>query len=56
MIETLYSLPDKVWLMEFKINDTSLTLYNYLKGLKEHDIQHLNQITSFLNVHDSNSL
>ena len=46
LMEALNAIPDENWLVEFNINQTRLTLYEYLKGLMEHDIHHINQIKS----------
>jgi hypothetical protein len=46
LIEALNAIPDENWLVEFNINQTRLTLYEYLKGLMEHDIHHIHQIKS----------
>lgn len=50
LVEKLESLPPKNWLVEFKINHSQLTIYQYFKGLVEHDIHHLNQIKQALNI------
>ena len=46
LMEALNAIPDENWFVEFNINQTRLTLYEYLKGLMEHDIHHINQIKS----------
>ena len=46
LLSQLNQIPEQDWLIQFRINETSLTLYEYLKGLMEHDIHHLNQIKS----------
>ena len=46
LIEALSAITDENWLIEIKINQTRLTIYEYFKGLMEHDIHHINQIKS----------
>ena len=48
LMKTLNELPEEKWLAELNINQSTLTLYTYFKGLMEHDIHHLNQIQSFI--------
>jgi len=50
LVEKLESLPPENWVVEFKINNSMLTIYQYFKGLMEHDIHHLNQIKQALNI------
>lgn len=44
LVEVLNRIPDEKWFVEFKINHSTLTLYEYLKGLMAHDLHHINQI------------
>ncbi|WP_337999466.1 DinB family protein [Solibacillus daqui] len=48
LVETLNELPEEIWLAELNINQSTLSLYTYLKGLMEHDIHHMKQIQTFL--------
>lgn len=48
----LSQIPEDKWLVELQISQSSLTLYEYLKGLMEHDIHHLEQIKSALKLDD----
>lgn len=48
LIETLNTIPEETWLVEFKINQSTLSPYVYLKGLMEHDIHHLNEIKKYV--------
>ncbi|MGN7476429.1 DinB family protein [Solibacillus silvestris] len=48
LIETLNELPEEDWLAELKINQSTLSLYSYFKGLMEHDVHHMKQIKSYL--------
>lgn len=50
LLSQLNQIPEDDWLFEIKINETNLTLYEYLKGLMEHDIHHINQIKSTINT------
>lgn len=50
LVEILNQLPEENWLAELKINQSTLSLYSYFKGLMEHDLHHMNQIQSFLKI------
>lgn len=56
LVETLNQLPEESWLAELKINQSTLSLYSYFKGLMEHDLHHMNQIQSFLKILNGNAL
>lgn len=44
LFSQLSQIPDDNWLIELQINQSNLTLYEYLKGLMEHDVHHIKQI------------
>lgn len=52
LINQLSNISDDNWLMELQINQSKLTLYEYLKGLMEHDLHHFKQIKSALKLYD----
>ncbi|SER56757.1 DinB family protein [Salipaludibacillus aurantiacus] len=44
-LKAVKDLPDHLWEQPFSIGQTTLTLYDYLHGLAEHDRHHFEQIT-----------
>ncbi|MEK4130311.1 DinB family protein [Solibacillus sp. FSL W8-0474] len=44
LLNQLDQIPEEQWLIKLQIEDSTLTLYEYLKGLMEHDIHHINEI------------
>ncbi|MFC4559271.1 DinB family protein [Virgibacillus kekensis] len=44
LCEVITEIPDKDWERKFTIGTTTLSLYDYLNGLAEHDRHHFNQI------------
>lgn len=50
LFSQLSQIPDDNWLIELQINHSKLTLYEYLKGLMEHDVHHIKQIKSALKL------
>ncbi|MBD8038829.1 DinB family protein [Solibacillus sp. A46] len=48
LLHQLSQIPDEYWLIKLQINQSHLTLYEYLKGLMEHDNHHINQVKSSL--------
>ena len=46
LLSQLKQVPEDDWLIPIQINQSTLTFYEYLKGLMEHDIHHLNQMKS----------
>lgn len=44
LLSQIKQIPEDDWLIQIQINQSNLTFYEYLKGLKEHDIHHINQI------------
>ncbi|MER2030126.1 MAG: DinB family protein [Solibacillus sp.] len=46
LLSQLKQLPEDDWLIPIQINQSTLTFYEYLKGLMEHDLHHINQIKS----------
>ncbi|WP_339171457.1 DinB family protein [Solibacillus sp. FSL R5-0691] len=46
LLSLLKQIPEDDWLIPIQINQSTLTFYEYLKGLMEHDIHHLNQMKS----------
>lgn len=52
LFSQLSQIPDDNWLIELQINQSKLTLYEYLKGLMEHDVHHIKQIKSALKLDD----
>lgn len=55
LLSQLKPIPDCNWLSEIQINETNITLYEYLKGLMEHDIHHINQMKSIIKTEDYTS-
>lgn len=52
LLNQISQIPDDRWLIELQINQSKLTLYEYLKGLMKHDVHHLKQIKYALNLND----
>lgn len=52
LFSQLSQIPDDNGLIELQINQSKLTLYEYLKGLMEHDVHHIKQIKSALKLDD----
>ena len=50
LFSQLSQISDDNWLIELQINQSKLTLYEYLKGLREHDVHHIKQIKSALKL------
>ena len=50
LFSQLSKIPNDNWLIELQINQLKLTLYEYLKGLMEHDVHHIKQIKSALRL------
>lgn len=48
LLMQLSQIPESDWLLQLQINQSNLSLYEYLKGLMEHDVHHVNQIKSYL--------
>lgn len=48
LLMQLIQIPEADWLLQLQINQSNLSLYEYLKGLMEHDVHHVNQIKSYL--------
>lgn len=48
LLNQLNQIPNEDWLRKWQINHSSLTLYEYFKGLMEHDLHHIHQIKSSL--------
>ena len=46
LLSQLKQIPEDDWLIPIQINQSTLTFYEYLKGLMEHDLHHINQIKS----------
>lgn len=46
LLSQIKQIPEDDWLVPIQINQTTLTFYEYLKGLMEHDIHHINQMKS----------
>lgn len=46
LLSQLKQIPEDDWLIPIQINQSTLTFYEYLKGLMEHDLHHINQIES----------
>ena len=46
LLNMLRQIPEDNWFIELQINQSNLKLYEYLKGLMEHDLHHINQIQS----------
>ncbi len=44
LFSQISQISDDNWLIELQINQSKLTLYEYLKGLIEHDLHHIKQI------------
>lgn len=44
LVEWLREIPQELWFAEIKINQSTLTLSSYFKGLMEHDLHHMGQI------------
>lgn len=44
LLNQLDQIPEEQWLIKLQIEDSTLTLYEYLKGLMEHDIHHINEL------------
>jgi hypothetical protein len=42
--EEILNIPDELWEREFYIGSSKLSLYEYLKGLADHDCHHFEQI------------
>ncbi|WP_026690418.1 DinB family protein [Alteribacter aurantiacus] len=50
LCKAIEELSDENWERNFTIGKTSLSLYEYFKGLIEHDNHHFNQIKTTLNL------
>ncbi|SOC41841.1 DinB family protein [Ureibacillus acetophenoni] len=50
LIITINNLDDELWDRNLNLGETSLTLDEYLKGFKDHDLHHINQINKVVNV------
>ncbi|SOC18071.1 DinB family protein [Ureibacillus xyleni] len=50
LIIAINNIPVEIWEKEFMIGSSTLTLYNYLLGIIEHDEHHFEQIQSALKV------
>lgn len=50
LLNQIKQIPDDNWLIEFHINQSSLTLYKYLNGLMKHNLHHIKQIKSTLKL------
>jgi len=50
LLSRINTLPEENWSVKFKINQKTLTLETYLLGLIQHDLHHLNQIRTFIQV------
>ena len=48
LIGQLNDISDEVWTKEFLLGNQTISLYNYMSGLAEHDIHHFRQIQSTL--------
>ena len=46
LLSQLMQIPEDDWLIPIQINQSTLTFYEYLKGLMQHDQHHINQIKS----------
>nr|WP_303047337.1 DinB family protein [Solibacillus isronensis] len=46
LLSQIKLIPENDWLNPIQIGQSTLTFYEYLKDLKEHDIHHLNQMKS----------
>ena len=54
-INQLLQVSEEKWLSPIQIGQSILTFYEYLKGLMEHDLHHINQIKSTINTGDYSS-
>jgi len=50
LINAINNLADELWLEDFIIGNSTLTLFNYFSGLIEHDEHHFAQIQKALRV------
>jgi len=50
LLNQLSRIPDDNWLIPLQINQSNLTLYEYLKGLMDHDLHHMKQIKTALKL------
>ena len=50
LLNQISQITDDSWLIKLQINQSKLTLYEYLKGLMEHDVHHIKQIKSALRL------
>ena len=48
LIGQLNDISDEVWTNEFLLGNQTISFYNYMSGLAEHDIHHFRQIQSTL--------
>lgn len=46
LLSQIKQIPEDDWLVPIQINHSTLTFYEYLKGLMEHDLHHINQMNS----------
>ncbi|WP_183163905.1 DinB family protein [Alteribacter keqinensis] len=44
LYKKINEIPDEYWVKNFTIGETTLSLYEYLKGLAQHDCHHFRQI------------
>lgn len=49
LLQKIEGIPDTRWNEEITIGQTKLNLYDYFKGLAEHDLHHFNQIKDKIN-------
>lgn len=49
LLQKIEGIPDLRWKEEITIGQTMLNLYDYFKGLAEHDLHHFNQIKDKIN-------
>lgn len=55
LLSQLRQIPEEDWLIPIQINQSTLTFYEYLKDLMEHDLHHINQMKSTINTGDYTS-
>ena len=55
LLSQLDQISDLNWMSELQINDANIAFYEYLKGLMEHDLHHIDQIKSTIKTGDYTS-
>lgn len=48
LLSQIKQIPENDWLIPIQIGQSILTFYEYLKGLTEHDLHHINRIKKVL--------